>query len=109
MPEIFTNIVTDVQGKFTSSQRHPKKFALFQNYPNPLTIIKYSLLQSGKVSLKIYDLLGKEIAVLIDEEKNAGEYQFQFNASKYSLSSGIYFYKLQAGEYIQIKKMIYLK
>ncbi|HVO73608.1 MAG TPA: FG-GAP-like repeat-containing protein [Ignavibacteriaceae bacterium] len=92
--------------------KHKINFKLQQNYPNPFnpnTIIKYSLPRASKVTLKIYDLLGREIAVLINEEKPAGEYQIQFDASGYGLSSGIYFYKLEAGEYIQTKKMIYLK
>ena len=85
-------------------------FHLYQNYPNPFnpsTKLKYHLANSGFVSLRIYDVLGKEIATLVNEEKLAGTYEVQFNASAFP--SGIYFYKLQAGNYIQTKKMVLMK
>ncbi len=88
----------------------PREFALMQNYPNPFnpsTIISFQIPKSGLVSLKIYDVLGIEIATLLNEEKNPGKYEIDFNASY--LSSGIYFYTLRAGNFISIKKMILIK
>ncbi len=88
----------------------PKEFALFQNYPNPFnpsTIIGYQLPKGCSVSLKIYDLLENEIVTLVHEHKEAGNYEVQFNAS--GISSGIYFYKLQAGDKSFIKKMSVIK
>jgi len=88
----------------------PEKFELFQNYPNPFnpsTVIKFSLAAPVKVQLKIYDLLGNEVALLVNEEKPAGGYKIEFDFS--SLSSGIYFYKLQSGNYSAVKKMLLLK
>jgi hypothetical protein len=88
----------------------PDNYYLEQNFPNPFnpsTKIKYSLPDVGLVSLKVYDVLGNEIAALVNEEKPAGNYEVHFNAS--SLASGIYFYTLQAGTFIETKKMILLK
>jgi hypothetical protein len=88
----------------------PNNFSLSQNYPNPFnpsTKISWQSPVSGHHSLKIYDVLGNEVATLVNEFKNAGRYEVDFNAS--SLSSGIYFYKLQAGSFIQTKKMILMK
>ena len=94
----------------------PVEYSLFQNYPNPFnpsTIIQYSIPKTSFVTLKIFNILGKEIATLVNEGKPAGNYQIEFNIQKNmnnkSLSSGIYFYKLHAGDYIRTKKMIYLK
>jgi Secretion system C-terminal sorting domain len=90
----------------------PKEFQLYQNYPNPFnptTIISYQLPISSKVTLKIYDALGIELAVLVDEFKSAGTYNVQFTIHNAQLSSGIYFYKLIADEFVQTKKMLYLK
>lgn len=88
----------------------PKEFALAQNYPNPFnpaTTINYQLPVSGKVTLKVYDLLGNEIATLVNEGKAAGTYNLTWNATQ--LSSGVYFYRLQAGSLVQTRKMILLK
>ncbi len=86
------------------------KYALAQNFPNPFnpsTTIRYELPKDGLVTLKIYDILGSEIATLVKEEKIAGKYEVNFNAS--SLASGVYIYKLQAGEFVSSKKMLLLK
>ena len=86
------------------------QFSLSQNYPNPFnpgTKIFYTVAVKQLVSLKVYDLLGREITTLVNEEKPAGEYEVEFDAG--SLSSGIYFYQLKAGNSILTKKMIYLK
>ncbi len=88
----------------------PDFFLLKQNYPNPFnpsTIISWQLPETKFVTLKIYDVMGNEVASLINEEKQAGNYEVQFNAT--DLSSGIYYYKLVAGDFIDVKKMILLK
>jgi hypothetical protein len=85
-------------------------FHLAQNYPNPFnpaTVIHYQLPVRSNVTLKVYDTLGKEVATLVDEMKSAGSYEVNFDASK--LSSGIYFYKMQAGSYTETKKLILMK
>lgn len=87
-------------------------FELFQNYPNPfnpVTIIRYSVKEKGFITLKIFDVLGREIAALVNEEKNKGKYEIEFDAGKYGLCSGIYFYQMKSGSYTSIKKMILLK
>jgi hypothetical protein len=94
----------------SANSNTPKDFILSQNYPNPFnpsTVISYLLPVTSNVALKVYDILGNEIGTLLNEEKPAGEYEVEFNAS--SLPSGIYFYQLQAGDYIQTKKMILIK
>ena len=88
----------------------PMEYTLYQNYPNPFnpsTIISYQLPVSSKVVLKIYDLLGREVATLVDDRQHAGNYSVKFNAG--NLSSGIYFYRLIAGGFNQVKKLILLK
>ena len=88
----------------------PKDFILYQNYPNPFnpgTKIRYSIPQSSKVEIKIFDILGNELEILVDENKSAGIYEIEFNAS--SLPSGTYFYQLKAGDFIETNKMILLK
>ena len=92
----------------------PKAYILSQNYPNPFnpsTIIKYALGGRQLVTLKVFDLLGREVATLVNEEKPAGNYEVEFKSpvGSLQLASGIYFYRLQAGSYIETKKMIYLK
>jgi hypothetical protein len=88
----------------------PTEYALDQNYPNPFnptTTFRYSIPQTSKVVIKVYDILGNEIVTLMDEEKSVGTYQLTWNAV--NIPSGVYFYKLQAGEYVNTKKMILLK
>ncbi|MBK7105565.1 MAG: T9SS type A sorting domain-containing protein [Ignavibacteriae bacterium] len=88
----------------------PQKYVLEQNYPNPFnpsTTIRYSIKQQGKVLLKIYNIIGQEIATLVNEIKNAGNYEFNFDAS--NLASGMYIYQLQSGSYVDVKKMVLLK
>jgi hypothetical protein len=92
-----------------------EKFELLQNYPNPFnpfTKIKYSIPSAGtslmkSVELKVFDILGNEIVTLVNEEKPAGNYEVEFNGS--SLSSGIYFYQLRAGNFLETRKMVLLK
>lgn len=90
----------------------PTKFQLDQNYPNPFnpsTIIGYHLKTGGNVQLKIYDALGREVATLVNEYKPAGNYKINLSDFSANHSSGIYFYTLKAGNFIQTKKMILLK
>jgi hypothetical protein len=99
------NLFGDVKKELT-----PEVFSLSQNYPNPFnpsTKIQYALSSSQFVTLKIYDILGRQVATLVNEEKAAGEYEIEFDAKK--LSSGIYFYQLKTGKSILTKKMILLK
>ncbi len=116
-------IGTDNEGGVTSVNEfdllNPSDFELSQNYPNPFnpsTKIQYTIAKSpllggdgrgGLVALKVYDILGREVTVLVNEQQKPGYYEVQFNAS--GLTSGIYFYKLQAGSYIQTKKMLLLR
>jgi hypothetical protein len=88
----------------------PDKFELSQNYPNPFnptTLIKYSLPKAGNVSLKVYNVLGKEVATLVNGYQTAGNYKVKFNAR--GLASGLYFYRLTAGDFVSVKKMMLLK
>lgn len=90
----------------------PSTFLLEQNYPNPFnpeTLISYQISKSGYVTLKIYNVLGKEVATLVDEFKQPGFYNCQLSTGSFQLSSGVYFYKIQAGGFSQTKKMIFLK
>lgn len=90
----------------------PKEYKLSQNYPNPFnpsTVIKYSLAKEGYVRLSVFDVLGKEVAVLVDRNQNAGNYSVNFDSNKHYLTSGIYFYTLRAGGFISTRKMIIVK
>ncbi|HSL88321.1 MAG TPA: T9SS type A sorting domain-containing protein [Ignavibacteriaceae bacterium] len=103
---IVDSIVTNVDNQ----QSLPTQFILYQNYPNPFnpaTVISYQLPVNGNVTLKVYDLLGKEVAVLVDEYKPAGKYEVEFDASQ--ISSGVYDYKLTAGDFTQTNKMVLIR
>lgn len=110
--ECVGNIIT---GVINADNNLPLEFGLYQNYPNPFnptTTINYSIpvVNEGKAlftTLKIYDLLGREIATLVDENKTPGTYEIKFNAS--GLASGIYIYQLHSGDYTASKKLILLK
>ena len=112
--------VITTKNKFTTPRKStgvneteqiPHQFSLNQNYPNPFnpqTMISYSLPQISNVTLKVYDLMGREVATLLNNEKKAaGNYEISFNAS--NLSSGVYFYKLQADRFIKTKQMALIK
>ncbi len=89
---------------------NPIKYNLSQNYPNPFnptTTISYDIQNDGIVTIKIYDILGKEVKVLVNEFRQAGSYQINFDG--YNLSSGIYFYKLETGNFVQTKRMALIK
>ncbi len=88
----------------------PGKFKLEQNYPNPFnpeTSIQYQLPTKGNVSLRVFDLLGNEVALLLNDYKNAGKYEVKFNGS--NLSSGVYFYQIKAGQFLETKKFVLMK
>jgi hypothetical protein len=93
----------------------PNEFTLFQNYPNPFnptTSIKYAVSSMQFVTLKVYDILGNEVATLVDEYKPADSYEVYFNGHSdegQNLSSGVYFYQLKASSFTETKKMILLR
>ena len=90
--------------------QHFDKFRLLPNYPNPFnpsTSITYQLPRKGHVVLKVYNTLGKEVAELVNETKEEGVYSVTFNGD--NLPSGMYFYKIQSSEFIDVKKMLLLK
>jgi hypothetical protein len=104
--------------QFIFTYTQPKEFSLEQNYPNPFnptTKIRYTIAPPnlpkgeaiGKVTLKIYDILGNEVATLVNEEKPAGYYEVEFNAS--NLASGVYIYRLTSGKFVSTKKLMVLQ
>jgi hypothetical protein len=100
----------DLTGIAEEEKNTPKQFSLFQNYPNPFnptTTIKYQIASREKVQLKVFNILGSELTMLVNEIQTAGSYEVKFDASKFS--SGIYFYRLQAGTYEATKKLILMK
>ena len=93
-----------------SSNYLPTEFSLSQNYPNPFnpsTTLRYTIPRSGQVTLRIYNLLGKEVETLVDEKQQAGAYAIQWNPV--DLPSGIYFIRLQAGEFAANRKLLLVK
>jgi hypothetical protein len=108
-------MITDGMGimmtkQFIFSYTGPKEFKLEQNFPNPFnptTTIQYQLPFDARVTLKVYDILGSEVATLVNEEQQAGYREVQFNGISYS--SGMYVYRLTAGNYISTKKMMVVK
>jgi hypothetical protein len=104
---ILSDIITAIDDQINYT---PDDFVLYQNYPNPFnpsTMISYQLPVGSDVTLKVYDILGNEIVTLVDEYKPAGRYDVEFNAS--ALPSGVYFYHLKAGSFVETKKMILLR
>jgi len=88
----------------------PAAFNLYQNYPNPFnpsTHIRFSVQGSALTSLKVYDILGREVATLVNEVKQPGRYEVTWNATGYA--SGVYFYRLKAGSFVQTKRMLLLR
>jgi len=100
---LFTDVESEESGIVNS-------YKMFNNYPNPFnptTNIQYQVPEFSHVSLKIYDLLGREVADLVNEQQVAGSYNVQFDGL--DLASGIYFYQIKAGSFIDTKKMMLLK
>jgi hypothetical protein len=88
----------------------PAEFALLQNYPNPFnpsTIIKFEVPRSTEVRLSVFDVLGREVLVLMNERRDAGVHEVKFDAS--NLASGVYLYRLQAGDFVSTKKLLLLR
>jgi hypothetical protein len=106
MPVIRNTLITDINDQLAI----PLDLQLMQNYPNPfnsVTEIQYSIQQRSNVVLKVYDILGNEVAILVNEEKDHGVYTISFDAS--NLASGMYLYRIHTGSFIDTKKMILLK
>ncbi|HMR41279.1 MAG TPA: T9SS type A sorting domain-containing protein [Ignavibacteria bacterium] len=106
------NFRTTTVGISLISEQIPTKYGLFNNYPNPFnpsTKIKFNIPEQNFTDLKIFDMNGKEVANLLSETIAAGSYELEFTADKYDLSSGIYFYRLESGEFSDTKRMILLK
>jgi hypothetical protein len=109
-PSVTVNSPCMLTGTGNNENLAPKEYKLEQNYPNPFnpsTKIGFSLPSSGNVSVKIFDITGKEVSMLINEFKNAGSYSIEFNASEFP--SGVYFYKIEANGFSDTKKMILMK
>lgn len=103
-------LADDLSTGINSSETNPVQFKLLQNYPNPFnpsTVISYHVPMLSDVTLKIYDVLGREISILVNEEKKVGSYEVNFDGS--NLTSGIYFYILSVGEFYDTNKMMLLK
>jgi hypothetical protein len=95
-----------------NEEKNPTAFQLMQNYPNPFnpsTIISWQAPVGSKQTLKVYDLLGNEVATLVDDYREAGSYEVEFNTKDYYLASGIYLYRIEAGDFVQTKMMILVK
>jgi hypothetical protein len=89
----------------------PKVYTLYQNYPNPfnpITTIKYDIPRNSNVTMIIFDLLGREVTRLVNNEmKNAGRYEIKWNANNFA--SGVYIYRITAGDFVSVKKMVLVK
>lgn len=95
---------------FVSEEEMPVEYRLTQNFPNPFnpsTKINYQIPEGGRVTMKVYDVLGVEIATLVNREQDAGYYEIEFNAA--TIPSGVYFYELQIGDFREIKKMMVIR
>ena len=109
IPGLSTKITDNITG-IEESENIPSGFILYQNYPNPFnpsTGISWQMTVGSRAIIKVYDILGNEVATLVDEVKPAGEHKVEFEGSH--LPSGVYFYQLRAGEYIETKKMVLLR
>ncbi len=108
----------DLDGSYKFSKtidvavKKPESFSLEQNYPNPFnpsTTIRYSIPQAGNVRIELYNMLGENIAVLVNEKKEAGSYKIQLSAESFHLASGVYIYKMRSGKYSIARKLMLLK
>jgi hypothetical protein len=103
--DLLNTVKIDITGSFI-----PDKYLLEQNYPNPFnptTSIKYSVSSIQNVKLTVFNMLGKEVATLVNERHKPGEYEVKFNSG--NLPSGIYFYSLTSNEYNETKRMVLIK
>ena len=113
--EIYTAVINTVVGVEPIANNIPAEFKLYQNYPNPFnpnTIIRFQIKDSRFVTLKVYDILGKEVATLVNENLNAGTYEVPFSISSITnnqKASGVYFYRLETGNFTDVKRMILIK
>jgi photosystem II stability/assembly factor-like uncharacterized protein len=108
--KVWWTLIQEPVGISTNEQIEPKEFKLFQNYPNPFnptTVISYKLVVNSYTKLVVYDILGHEIATLVNEQLKPGTYEVEFDGRNYS--SGVYYYKLIMGDYVQTRKMVLLK
>ncbi|MGQ9643731.1 MAG: T9SS type A sorting domain-containing protein, partial [Ignavibacterium sp.] len=108
--ELEKEVAGNNSNDYRLESENPKEYNLEQNYPNPFnpsTIISYTIKKEGRVSIKIYDTLGKEVAALVDEIKPAGNYEVEFNGRE--LPSDVYIYKMQSAEYLSTSKMLLIK
>jgi hypothetical protein len=108
--EPITNLFTSTENNIVQSNNNPLTYKLEQNYPNPfnpVTNISFEIPNQEFVTLKVYDLLGREISTLINEVKSPGNYTVSFNGA--NLSSGVYFYQLRTNTYSQTKRMLMIK
>jgi len=116
-PDIIIDNFEDTMVPVEKEPTLPNSFKLFQNYPNPFnpgTVISYQLSVTSNVKITVYDILGREVAILVNEEKFPGNYEVKFNASNLpsaqgGLASGTYFYRLSVGNYTETKKMLLVK
>jgi hypothetical protein len=99
-PVSVNNITTEIPREYNLSQNYPNPF-------NPVTMIKFALPKASFVTLKVYDMLGREVSVLVNGQKSAGQYIVDFDAS--SLTSGVYFYRLESNDFVEVKRMVVLK
>ena len=114
--QVIYDLITDVEDE----DSNPVDFYLSQNYPNPFnpaTTIKYSIPVNGFVTLRVINIIGEEVVILVNEEKSAGNYTVEFSAkggsasggNSWILPSGVYFYRIQAGGFVEAKKMVLMK
>ena len=107
---VWKRTISEILTGVKDARQVPVEFNLSQNFPNPFnptTTINYSVSKSSPVVLKVYNIMGKEVETLVNEQKGAGNYQVRFNASK--LASGVYFYQLKSGDLVSTKKLVLLK
>jgi hypothetical protein len=107
-----TTYVSAVKEDKEEKDQQVREYSLKQNYPNPFnpsTVITYSLAKDGYVRLSVFDVLGNEVAVLAARYQTAGSHSMEFDAGRFGLTSGIYFYTLKAGGFVSTKKMIMVK
>jgi hypothetical protein len=106
----FSDVIGFTPTNVESSTSNPRTFSLGQNYPNPFnpsTTITYELPMSSEVRLSVHDMLGREVSLLVNESSDAGVHEARFDASGFS--SGVYFYRLRAGDFVSMKQMLVLK